>query len=81
MYTHTYECSIMNSPSQPSPQGLQHPPVLKSAAEAVARSLVRSVKGEPGTLEAGRAAKQWESWEPWEFSGEFSWDDHGMIMG
>ena len=30
----------------------QHPPVLKCAAEAVARSLVRAVKGEHGTLEA-----------------------------
>ena len=36
----------------PLPAPGQHPPVLKCAAEAVARSLVRAVKGEHGTLEA-----------------------------
>eukprot|EP00435_Cladocopium_sp_Y103_P002298 s249_g1.t1 len=39
-------------------QGSQHPPVLKSAAEAVARSLVRTVKGEHGTLEVSRQLQQ-----------------------
>ena len=55
----------------------QHPPVLKCAAEAVARSLVRTVKGEHGTLEATGATGATDGHGGW-FGGGFSmgpWDE------